>query len=288
MTTGGALWREEDSWTVGLTASDSTAPRKPPRPLHGDSQQPFDESQKKKWSGIRFGHLDHTLLGDLSDCIAEEDLHWPEYEQTLVSCKGYELLYRRLDIDQEVERVAEIYRLSIDEMVGNSHYEWHHDPDRIREYAQSGDYAIYGTYNDGVLISANSVEFIRGHRSAHWIWGAVHPDHRGKGVWENVGVYMDKVIELTGAHYGMVWMVTTHVLSQRMAEKAGWHPVGVFPGSVLMGGSDGKYYRACVVWYAKLYGDGLKHLQAKEDLLLTPMSDKLARVILNNGSWKVR
>jgi hypothetical protein len=98
-------------------------------------------------------------------------------------------------------------------------------------------------------------------------------------------LYMDKVIELSGAQYGMAWMVTTHVLSQRMAEKAGWKPVEVFPGGEFMGGSDGKYYRHSSVWYVKLYGDGLQHLQAREDLLLTPMAERVARVVLDGADW---
>ena len=259
-----------------------------PRSLHGEAQQPFDVEQKKAWDHVRFGHLDHTVLGDMTECIAESELHWPDFDQVFVSKKGYKLHYRKVDAEREAERIAEIYARAIDEMVGNSHYAWHHEPEGIREHFRSGDYGFYGTYEKNQLISVNSLEFIRGHRNAHWMWGAVHPQHRGKGVWENVGVYIDKVIELTGAHFGIVWMVTTHVLSQRMAEKAGWRPIGVFPGSVLLGGSDGKYYRACVIWYAKLYGDGLKHLQAQEDMLLTPMTDQVARVVLRDGTWKVR
>jgi RimJ/RimL family protein N-acetyltransferase len=278
---------EIENRTEDGTKEQMTTSAKHGRILHGDFRHPFDAKQKQRWDGVRFGHLEHTLLGSFSECIGEDELDWPEYERTFQSNKGYSLLYKKVDVEHEAERVAEIFRRAINEMVGNSHYEWHHDPEEIRQRVRSGDYAIYGTYEDGLLISVNSLEFIRGHRSAHWMWGAVIPEHRGKGVWENIGVYIDKVTELTGAHFGLVWMVTTHVFSQRMAEKAGWRPVGVFPGSVLLGGSDGKYYRACVIWYAKLYGDGLKHLQAKEDMLLTPMTSQVAEGILDDGSWTV-
>lgn len=268
-----------------LDALAPTGPARPRRKLHGESKHPFDLEQKKRWDAQRFGHLDHTRLGDLATCVAEKEMRWPDYTATFVSKKGYTLLYKAADVEREAERIADIYRRAVDEINGNSLYEWHHRPDEIRARVRSGDFSIWGTYERGALIGVNSAEFIRGQRAGHWIWGAVDPPHRGKGVWENIGVYMDKVIELSGAQYGMVWMVTTHVLSQRMAEKAGWKPVGVFPGGEFMGGSDGKYYRHSSVWYVKLYGDGLQHLQAREDLLLTPMAERVARVVLDGADW---
>ena len=39
---------------------------------------------------------------------------------------------------------------------------------------------------------------------------------------------------------------------------------------------------------SKITDDGLKHLQAKEDILLTPMADAIAKVVLDDGSWKMR
>lgn len=130
-----------------------------PKPaLYGDSQHPFDVDHKQAWDGSRFGYLHHTVLGSLQACTAEEALYWPEYDRTFVSQKGYSLLYKKVDVEREAERVAEIYRRAIDEMVGNSHYEWHHKAEHIRNAVRGGDYAIYGTYQGGVLISVNSLE----------------------------------------------------------------------------------------------------------------------------------
>lgn len=252
---------------------------------HGESKQPFDVEQKKKWDGVRFGQLDHTRLGDLSGCVREEEMAWPDYVRTFVSKKGCTLLYKGVDVDREAEQVAEIYRRGVDEMRGNSLYDWHLDANAIAGRVRTGEFAIWGTYEDGRLIAVNSTEFIRGQRAVHWIWGAVDPAHRGKGVWENIGLYIDRVIELSGAQYGMVWMVTTHVLSQRMAEKAGWRPVGVFPGGEFMGGSDGCYYRHTAVWYVKVYGEALKHVQSREDMLLTPQADRVAKAVFDDQAW---
>lgn len=252
---------------------------------HEESRQPFDLEQKKKWDGVRFGQLDHTRLGHLSHCVREEEMTWPDYVQTFVSEKGHTLRYMPVHVNEEAERVAEVYRRGVDEMRGNSLYDWHLDASKIVDRVRTGDFAIWGTYDDGLLIAVNSTEFVRGQRAVHWISGAVDPAHRGKGVWENIGLYMDKVIELSRAQYGMVWMVTSHVLSQRMVEKAGWKPVGVFPGGEFMGGSDGRYYRHTVVWYVKVYGDAAKHVQSREDMLLTPMAKRVARAVMDDGDW---
>lgn len=283
-------WQDALSMFVGLgdELTNRGMPQNPERRIekqHGESMQTFDVEQKKKWDGVRFGQLDHTRLGDLSGCVREEEMVWPDYVRTFVSTKGHTLLYKAVDVRSEAQRVAEIYRRGVDEMRGNSLYDWHLDANAIRERVGTGEFAIWGTYEDGRLIAVNSTEFVRGQRAVHWIWGAVDPAHRGKGVWENIGLYIDKVIDLSRAQYGMVWMVTTHVLSQRMAEKAGWKPVGVFPGGEFMGGSDGHYYRHTAVWYVKVYGDALKHVQSREDMLLTPQADRIAKAILDNAAW---
>lgn len=216
-----------------LDALAPTGPARPRRKLHGESKHPFDLEQKKRWDAQRFGHLDHTRLGDLATCVAEKEMRWPDYTATFVSKKGYTLLYKAADVEREAERIADIYRRAVDEINGNSLYEWHHRPDEIRARVRSGDFSIWGTYERGALIGVNSAEFIRGQRAGHWIWGAVDPPHRGKGVWENIGVYMDKVIELSGAQYGMVgW-------SRRMSCRSGWlkRPVGNRSGCFQAGSS---------------------------------------------------
>jgi RimJ/RimL family protein N-acetyltransferase len=273
------LGNEVTRWATPYDPERSTETR------HRESMQPFNVEQKKKWDGVRFGRLEQTQLGDLSSCVGEEEMAWPDYVRTFVSKKGYTLLYKGVDTEREVERVAEIYRRGVDEMIGNSLYDWHLDSKRIAERVRTGEFAIWGTYEDGQLIAVNSTEFVRGQRAVHWIWGAVDPAHRGKGVWENIGLYIDRVIELSGAQYGMVWMVTTHALSQRMAEKAGWKPVGVFPGGEFMGGSDGRYYRHTAVWYAKVYGDAQRHVQARQDMLLTPQAERVAEAVLGEQAW---
>jgi hypothetical protein len=70
-----------------------------------------------------------------------------------------------------------------------------------------------------------------------------------------------------------------------MAEKAGWKPVGVFPGGEFMGGSDSRYYRHTAVWYVKIYGDAQKHVQAREDMFLTPQADRVANAVLDDQTW---
>lgn len=255
------------------------------------STQSIDVETKKAWNGSRFGLLAHTQLGDVSN-ISEDTLKWPsDFTETYETCKGRTLQYRMLNASSpdEVARAAEIYRSAIDEMHGNSFYEWHHHPEMIQERCLSGDYALWATLDlgqvgqrpppDPPIIAVNSTAMIRGQRAVDWIWGAVEPQHRGKGVWQHLGVFMDRVFERSGVQFAMVWMATTHDLSQRMGEAAGFRPMGIFPSSEFLAGSDGKYYRQSVVWYGKLYGDAKKYTQDPADMHLTLQSKKLADVI---------
>ena len=172
---------------------------------------PFQLPEKQAWHHQRFGHLEHTHLGSL-EAIPESALHWPrDFQMTFLSCKGHALTYKVVNATLEADRVAEIFQAAIDEQEGNSEYEWHHSAQAIRDKVATGKYSIWGTYDrtdHNKLIAVNSCEFLPGQRAVHWIWGAVDPACRGRGVWENVGVFMDKMIEKTGVQEGIVWMAT--------------------------------------------------------------------------------
>ena len=141
---------------------------------------PFDLSEKKKWDRARFGKLDHTSFGRLSDCV---QMTWPkEHQMHFVTSKNQSLTYRWVDVEKEADDVAGIYQRAIDEMKGNSDYIWHHNPAEIRRLVASGMHSIWGAYlDDGTLVSVNSAEFMLGQRGVHWIWGAVDPPVQGQG-----------------------------------------------------------------------------------------------------------
>ena len=244
--------------------------------------------EKQKWTRSRFGHLEHTGLGKLKD-VPESQVQWPEdFTETFRSCQNHVLTYKMCNVEEEAERIAEIYQKGIDEIHGNSDYEWHHNPALIIENVKSGNYSIWGTYDDsdnGKLIAVNSVEKMPGQRGLHWIWGAVDPECRGRGVWENLGLYMDKMIEKSGAQYAAAWVATTHDLSQRMLEKVpGWKPVGFYPGGEFLGGTDGHYYRQNVVWYSKLYGDAAQCTQSVDDMVLTDAAKRVVKAVLEDDN----
>jgi hypothetical protein len=97
----------------------------------------------------------------------------------------------------------------------------------------------------------------------------VDPQYRGRGVWQNIGLYTDKIVELSGAQVGSVWVVTTHRYSQMSVERAGYVPMGCFIGKRLYGGADNRYYRHTLIHYAKLYGAAHRHLQNWDGMHLT-------------------
>jgi GNAT superfamily N-acetyltransferase len=242
--------------------------------------------EKKQWDHQRFGHLDHTRLGRL-ETIPESMVHWPvDHSMTFHSCKNRLLNYRMCDVNKEAERIAEIYQAAIDEQQRNSDYEWHHSPHEIRQRVASGQYSIWGTYDVeeiNQLIAVNSVEKMPGQRGLHWIWFAVHPSCRGRGVAENTGIFMDAMMEKSGSQYGCVWMASTHNLSQRMIERVpGWRPVGFFYGGELLGGTDGKFFRENVIWYSKLFNRAEAFTQSLEDMVLTKACKRIAKAVLDD------
>nr|QNO48521.1 hypothetical protein IMNOINEI_00021 [Methanosarcinales archaeon ANME-2c ERB4] len=214
--------------------------------------------QRKQWIGTRFGNIDEKILGQTKEV---RDISWldlvKEYE-----VKRNKLKYQMVrDIEKSAERIAEIYRNGIDELVGNSEYEWHHNPEEIIDNVRTGDWNIYGCYFGGKLVSVVSMHIIRGQRATQWVWGAVDPVYRGIGVWHHSGEYLDLVTEMSGAQMGFFFVVTTHKYSQMTVEKAGYRLMGCFVGGEFMGGSDNHYYRQNVIYYSKLYGDGKKYHQ---------------------------
>lgn len=232
--------------------------------------------EKKQWIRRRFGDIDQEILGRIEEV---NEMSWPDIEKEF-EVNGNNLRFRMIgDLEGSAERVAEIYRNGIDEIVGNIEYEWHHDPLGIIEKVQTGDWNIYGCYFKEKLISVASLHIIRGQRTLQWVWGAVDPVYRGLGVWQKMGEYLDAVTELSGAQMGIVWVVTTHKYSQIQVEGVGYRPIGCFIGGEFFGGSDNRYYRQNVIYYGKLYGDGKKHLQKWDTMQLTENSEKLAKIV---------
>lgn len=208
------------------------------------------------------------ILGAISDI---PKMRFPDIEREY-SPKGKTLKYKMIKDSSYYERVAEIYRKSISEMCGTEN-EWHHDPQQIEAYVQTGDWRFYGCYDNDKLIAVESMYVNRGQCSMQWVWGAVHPDHLGKGVWIHIGEFNDELVEKSGALFGRVWVVTTHNKSQQTAEQAGYIPMGI--DFQWLGGADGKWYYQPVIWYGKLYGIAREHVFPSNRMVLTKHTKQL-------------
>jgi len=235
-------------------------------------------AEKKEWIKKRFGNIDNNILGEAKNCpeiIIDQD--YREYHK---SKNGDILEYCIItDINKHASRIAEIYQNAVDEMVGNSSYEWHHDPKQIIDKVSGGDYFFVGCFMNEELIAVLSNYIVRGQRSIQIIWGAVDPVFRGNHVWGNFGPYTDKVCEKSKAERVFVWAASTHPWTQMTCEKAGFKPMGIFPGGEWLGGTDGKYYRQNVIYYGKLYNEGLKHMQSWDSMMLTDDCKKIANAV---------
>lgn len=235
---------------------------------------------RREWIRQRFGDLKGTVLGRRADVVP---MTWPDLEQRFETEAGV-VVYRKLSIESCAERVAEIFQLGADEMVGNPEISWHQDPDGLIEHVAGGDWGLYGVYLDGALVGAESLHMIRGDASIEWVWGCVDPKYRGQGLIRRVGAYNDELVARSGAQLGLVWVVTTHPYTQMAAEQAGYAPMGCLVGKRLYGGSDGLYYRHTLILYGKLYGGAERHLQSWESMRLTPKAASLVEVV--RGLWE--
>ncbi|MBS1643629.1 MAG: hypothetical protein JST36_01195 [Bacteroidetes bacterium] len=231
--------------------------------------------QKNRWIKERFGNVNIDQLGNIRET---KEIIWPNLIQEY-EVAGRQLKYQMLDVHLHAPRIAEIYQNAIDEMVGNSEYEWHHDPKEIISHYNTGNWNFYGCFYENKLIAVESLFIIRGQRTVQWVWGCVDPVFRSYGVWHNIGKYNDQLVELSHAEMGLVWVATTHPYSQMTAEAAGYRPIGCFVGGEFLGGSDGKYYRQNVIYYSKLYNGGLNYLQNWEGMKLTDSAKKLVDTI---------
>lgn len=232
--------------------------------------------QRKEWIKTRFGNIDGDVLGRIYEV---KDITWPDLVK-VYEVEGRTLKYQMVkDIEESAGHIAEIFRDSADEMVGNSELEWHHDPKKIMEMFHTGDWNFYGCYFEGQLISVSSMHIIRGMRAIQWIYGCVDPAYRGIGVWHHMGEYYDMIVQMSSAQMGFFSVVTSHKYSQMTAEKAGFRPMGCFVGGSFYGGSDNRYFRQNMIYYGKLYGDGKRHIQKWENMELTEKAEKLVKII---------
>lgn len=237
-------------------------------------------NERRNWVKTRFGEIAQETLGNLADL---QEMVWPDVEMVF-TINDNELRYGRIkDIEALAPRIAEIYQLGIDELIGNDVYEWHHDPEAIVENVKGGDWMFYGCYHGDELIGIESIHAIRGQRTMQCVWGCVDPAHRTKGVWARLGPFNDEIVRQSGAHLGIAWAATTHDLTQRAMEAMGYAPMGCFIGTELLGGSDGHYYRQNVIWYGKFYGDAGRHRQRWDQMKLTPAAAKVMGVV--RGLW---
>ena len=237
---------------------------------------------RRQWIRSRFGHIDESILGRVMDL---KDIQWVDLVMDY-DVKGKRLTYRMIpNIEDCAERIAEIFRNGAYEMIHNSEIEWHHDAQEIIRKVRTGEWNFYGCYLGQTMIAAESLYIIRGDRTMEWVWGCVDPPYRGLGVWQNIGIYTDRVVEMSGAQVGSVWAVTTHKYSQMSLEAAGYTAMGCFIGKRVYGGADHRYYRHTLIHYAKLYGDARRHLQNWGSMELTEQAKDILRLIRTLGGY---
>ena len=216
----------------------------------------------------------------------EKSMVYPDVRLAVTTRDGQSGEWRVVkSIETYAERIAQLYREGIYEIIDHPEYEWHTKPSCVIEKDRNGTAKMYALFLEGDapqdIIQALSVSLLHSHRICWGLWTTVDPAVRGLGVMK----YLGRILSLIGEHSGCDlvkgFVVTTHALSQRSLEEAGFLPVGYFPGGELFTGADGRCYRHNVIWYQKMFPRGLERTMTRdyERLLGGGLGAKIARAI---------
>ena len=116
------------------------------------------------------------------------------------------------------------------------------------------------------LVGVMAAELIPEQKVAKWLWGAVHPCHRGKGLWNFMGDFVDSVTSHTGASVAYVRVPASHAVCRASFEHAGFSPISITPAvSESTHGAHPSSHHD-IIWYGKTYHDDCGHGRCSEKL----------------------
>ncbi len=99
-----------------------------------------------------------------------------------------------------------------------------------------------------------------------WHLVVVLPKLRGKGIFNNLAMYIDKYIKESGADYASLIASTFQVENQLVFEKLGFNVIGIYSGLIIAPNGDGTYNRQPVTIYEKWYKPENNFLPARFNL----------------------
>ena len=238
-------------------------------------------SSRNEWNGKRFGNIPKEILGEQNQI---KKMNWPdlEYSFTLLN---KQILFKKINnIEEESNRISEIFKNSSDETIGNIDDDWVLNPKLIIKKLKFEELKYYGIYINNLLSGCILLQRKEGSQILVWHFGVIEPNSRKLGLWKHFGKYLDQITKLSNAHIAEGHAYTTHPYSQILLEKNGFKPYGFYPGSQFNGGSDGKFYRSSVICYFKMYGDALKYTLPNKNLILTESASLVVNSLEN--IWK--
>jgi RimJ/RimL family protein N-acetyltransferase len=240
-------------------------------------------TERRQYKNKRFAVPDDVPFLTPQD---EEPMVYPDVRLKVKARDGREGEWRMVkNIERYAERISQLYREGVYEMINQPDYEWHIHPSEIIAKDQNGSAKMYAVFLGGDephnIVQALSTTLIQPHRICWGIWTTVDPDERGLGIMKYSGQFLSLIGEYSGCDLVKVSVVTYHTLSQRTLEEAGFLPIGYFPGGHLYGGADGKCYRHNIIWYQKMFPRGLERTMTRdyERLLEGGLGARVARFI---------
>lgn len=223
-------------------------------------------SDRRQYKNKRFAIPDDAPFLRPQD---KEPMVYPDVRLKVKTLDGREGEWRVVkDIERNAERIAQLYRAGIYEMINQPEYEWHIHPSEIIAKDQNGSAKIYAVFLEGDdphnIVQVLSTTLIQPQRICWGIWSTVDPDERGLGIMKYCGQFLSLIGEHCGCDLVNAWVVTHHTLSQRTLEEAGFLPIGYFPGGTLFAGANGKCYRHNVIWYQKMFHKGFERTMTRD------------------------
>ena len=193
--------------------------------------------------------------------LEDRRMVWPPVDEMIAA--GIRVRDLDWQSEEQIEQVSRLHRQAFPELFGGL-YEDILFPGRWSRWAEH--WRIYTATEDERLAAACVLTPSVQNMAVELSVIVTDPSFRGRGIARQFSRLIDRLIEQSGAEYGMVFCATFHIATQKIMEELGFQRIGELRGYVLDNVGKGRYARDTVVMYTKLYGEASKLCPAQRKL----------------------
>ena len=184
--------------------------------------------------------------------LEERVLNWHDVNENI----DYRFKIRELDLNDltVVDQTALIFRLGFPELFGGV-YQDILFPSRYAEIANQMKIFVLMDSKKDMVASAWALTPSQRNMSVEFSLVVTNPDYRGSGLCTKFTQRIDKLVEESGAEYGLVYCAPFHRTTQRIFRELGFKKTADLKGFILANVGNGNYARDNVVMMSKFYNN---------------------------------